>query len=44
MDPNPLRRMVQGLAGRVIAVEGETANPRAQWAPELTAIIAEGRP
>jgi hypothetical protein len=32
--------MGQGLAGRVIAVEGETANLRSQ----LAAVIAEGRP
>jgi hypothetical protein len=32
--------MVQGLAGRVIAVEGEVANLRSH----LAGLIAEGRP
>ena len=41
MDLDALRLMVQGLADRVIAVEGEVANLRAQWAPELTAVIAQ---
>ena len=40
MDLDALRLMVQGLAGRVIAAEGETANLRAP----LAAVIAEGRP
>jgi len=44
MELAALRLMEQGLAGRVIAVEGEMANLRAQWAPELAAVIAEGRP
>ena len=36
MDVDALRLMVQGLAGRVIAVEGEVANLRSQ----LAAVIA----
>ena len=40
MDLDALRLMVQGLAGRVIAVEGEVANLRSQ----LAAIIAESQP
>jgi hypothetical protein len=37
MDVDALRLMVQGLAGRVISVEGEIANLRSQ----LAALIAE---
>ena len=44
MDLVALRLMVQGLAGRVIALEGETANLRAQWAPELASVIADRQP
>jgi len=39
MELDALRLMVQGLAGRLIAVEGETANLRTQ----LAAVIA-GQP
>ena len=41
MDLDALRLMVQGFAGRVIAVEGEIASLRARWAPELAAMIAQ---
>ena len=40
MNLDALRLMVQGLAGRVIAVEGETANLRAQ----LASVIADRQP
>ena len=40
MDLDAFRLMVQGLAGRVIAVEGEVANLCSQ----LAAVIAQGRP
>jgi len=41
LDLDALRLMVQGLAGRVIAVEGEVASWRAQRAPELAAVIVQ---